>query len=123
MNSSHFGVKRRKKFKATVGYNVLENALLDLLTQRLKNYDTSLNFTKLSASKVKVTTRSRTQRAEAYRAQRCASSSNFSFVVFSIEMSGDSGKDQIGCSETVGGRMVSEDVAGIQQRCKRVKSW
>ena len=46
------------------------------------------------------------------------------FCAISIETAGDSGKDKIEYSKAVGDRVASVDVgAGLQERCKRVKSW
>ena len=48
----------------------------------------------------------------------------FIFVRCRTEISADSGKEQVGCIEAVGGRVTSGDVAdGVPERCKRFKSW
>jgi len=90
MNALSFGVKR-SKFKVTVVFSMLENALFGLVICDILKI-TGLNFTRprlsalmhfeirmnaLMGSKVKVTAWPRIHRVEVYRARRCASSSNF----------------------------------------------
>jgi len=45
-------------------------------------------------------------------------------LIWRIETSGDSSKQQTGCREVAAGCLVSSDARiDLQERCKRVKSW